>query len=72
MAHVAEGTVPSVRWLGGDARCDRRTRLRTLSMTLAFLVLNLSWRALHHRLTPACVFVVYPGTEQDKRLYVPA
>ena len=72
MAHVAEWTLPSVRRLGGEARCGRRTRLRALSMALAFLVLNLSWRALHHRLTPAYVFVVYPGTERDKRLYVPA
>lgn len=45
---------------------------RALRMGLAFSALNLAWRALRHVLTPNYVFVVYPGTEADKRLYCPA
>jgi predicted amino acid dehydrogenase len=41
-------------------------------MGLAFTSLNVAWRLLHRVVVPHYVFVVYPGTEQDKRLYVPA
>jgi predicted amino acid dehydrogenase len=41
-------------------------------MALIFAALNVGWRLLHRWIVPAYVFVVYPGTERDKRLYVPA
>ena len=72
MELVAQGTLPSARRIGGGASRGRWSRVRTLGMAVAFLALNLAWRVLHRRLTPAYVFVVYPGTERDKRLYVPA
>lgn len=45
---------------------------RVAQMGLAFSALNLAWRVLRHLVTPNYVFVVYPGTEADKRLYCPA
>jgi hypothetical protein len=45
--------------------------LRAVRMGLAFTALNAGWRLLHRWVVPAYVFVVYPGTERDKRLYVP-
>ena len=51
---------------------DRRAPRRAIGIATALALLNLAWRPLRRVLKPDYVFVVYPGSELDKRRYCPA
>ena len=46
-------------------------RMPAIGQGTAFASLNLAWGGLRRVLKPDYIFVVYPGTERDKRVYFP-